>query len=155
MRESASNHHYCSNPTAIISASRQLRLVIEARQVQTGQCPAGKRRGNLEEQTDANIRNSFQIQGCETHTHTHQRQRPFQCCRGAWEGGQQSDYSPLTSEPGRHPDPRGRSDPPELRTDPRAAPPPLQTHTHPGRQKAFCSDPEARPRFSGSSPMLC
>lgn len=61
--------------------------------------------------------------------HTHQRQRPLQRCRGAREGGQQSDYSPLTSEPGRHPDPRGRSDPPELRTDPRAAPSPLRTHT--------------------------
>lgn len=154
MRESASNHHYCSNPTAIISALRQLRLVIEARQVQTGQCPAGKRRGNLEEQTDTNIRTAFRYKDAK---HTHQRQRPLQRCRGVWEGGQQSDYSPLTSELGRHADPRGRSDPPELRTDPSAAPPPLRTHTHthPGRQKAFCSGPEVRPRFSGSSPMLC
>lgn len=31
MWESASNHHYCSNPIALILASRQLRLTIEAR----------------------------------------------------------------------------------------------------------------------------
>lgn len=36
MWESASNHHYCSNPIAIISTSRQLRLVIEARHRQDG-----------------------------------------------------------------------------------------------------------------------
>lgn len=31
MWESASNHRYCSNPIEIILASRQLRLIIEAR----------------------------------------------------------------------------------------------------------------------------
>lgn len=116
-------------------------------QTQTGQCPAGKRRdavnrrdlGKQETQTHKylNTTDTFQpwLWVKDTHTNTHQR--PLQFCWGAWEGGQQSDYSPdlWTGQTSSHQ--RG-SDPPELQSDPNAAPLCLDCtlkHTHTGRKR--------------------
>lgn len=107
-------------------------------QTQTGQCPAGKRRdavnrrdlGKQETQTHKylNTTDTFQpwLWVKDTHTNTHQRPP------GAWEGGQQSDYSRdlWTGQTSSHQ--RG-SDPPELQSDPNAAPLCLDCtlkHTH-------------------------
>lgn len=117
-------------------------------QAQMGWCPAGEGRDRVRDWSDwglrrnkkltntsrqinknINVPGTLQFPSCwRTHTHTHQRQ--LQWCWGAWEGGQQSDYSPdlwtrQTSSPQR------RSDPPELQSDPNPAPLRLwHTHLH-------------------------
>lgn len=111
MWESASNHHYCSNPTAIISVLRQLRLIIEARHRQDSVQLARK-----ETEWDAvnsralgkspiykHIRYLSTTALSEGHTHTSVHS-------SAAEGpgkAASSLITALTSEPGRHPQPRG------------------------------------------------
>ena len=89
-------------------------------QAQTGRCPAGEGRDRSQEETEwegnkgrethrqglggkgkqtyvsrqmHRYKNTLEtLQPCAQMRDTHQR--PLFCCRGAWEGGQQSDYSP-------------------------------------------------------------